>query len=572
MNKFFKSFIALFVMAIATVFVVSNVFAEISSSDTGTITVNGIKEAQTQVDIYRIIDVNIDDATHQPAEPVYKWVASIGEWLNNHATYEKYVNKVTKGETTVYEVTKDFDKALSNSKEIAEFYGDLETAIKTLSDVPSVYSGKTAEANQVITVSDAPMGSYLVSIGNSENYTYRPSVVNLVPKYDEKLAKDWILEDVTVNAKPTKLTIDKKVEGGKVAQAFIGQVVKFSIDVDYPNFPHNELGANDMALKITDRFTKGITFNTSSLVVKGDGTTVIDPSNYEIVPFSENGITGFDITIKGSHYYSSDLYDSATRTPKYEKLTVEYTGTVNENAVVTNGDSNTATLDYHNKPADQPGTSEVKVYTYGVKIHKFKKVKENDADVYSPLKDAIFQITDVNGSVLGEEHAGEVLKFITTTIDGKTVYVLAPFTYTDNDPTKAVVWGNGADSNITVVSDDGIAEVKGLVEGTYKVEETKAPNGFVKLQQPYEITITDTRKEGELCGEVSDPTRLVPDAEAYTPVDGYADQDVINSEGFELPVTGGIGTFLFSVLGILFMGIAAFLIKSIFSGKKVENN
>ena len=571
MNKLFKSFIALFVMAIATAFIIPNVFAEISSSDTGTITVNGIKEAGSKVDIYRIIDVNIDDTTHQPAEPVYKWVASIGEWLatNSNETYKNYVKKVTKDGTTVYEVTDKFNKDLSNTKAIAEFYDTLKTAIATLDDVPTIDLGTTTASSLTPTTGEIPMGSYLVSIGNSEHYTYRPSVVNLVPKYD-KTAADWVLEDVTVNAKPTKLTIDKKVDGGKIAEAYIGKVVNFSIDVDFPNYPLNELTSGTIALTISDTFSDGIDFNASSLVVKGDDGTTIDPSAYTI---KSSSLRGFTIEINDTQYYSSVLYDSATRTPKYEKLTIEYKGTVNKNAVVTDINTNTATVDYHNRPTDEPApTSEVKVYTYGVKIHKFKKVKENDTDVYSPLKDAIFQITDVNGKILGASHKGEVLKFTTKTVDGKTVYVLASFTYTDNDPTKAVVWENGASNEITVVSNDGIAEVKGLVEGTYKVEETKAPNGYVKLQQPYEITITDTKKNGELCGEVSDPARLVPDAEAYTPADGYADQDVINSEGFELPVTGGIGTLLFSVLGIVFMGIAAFLIKSIFNGKKVENN
>ena len=42
-------------------------------------------------------------------------------------------------------------------------------------------------------------------------------------------------------------------------------------------------------------------------------------------------------------------------------------------------------------------------------------------------------------------------------------------------------------------------------------------------------------------------------------------------KGFQLPVTGGIGTLIFSVLGIVFMGVAISLVRSIFKNKKVEN-
>ena len=37
-----------------------------------------------------------------------------------------------------------------------------------------------------------------------------------------------------------------------------------------------------------------------------------------------------------------------------------------------------------------------------------------------------------------------------------------------------------------------------------------------------------------------------------------------------LPVTGGIGTLLFSVIGILFMGLGAFLIKNILKKENVQ--
>ena len=576
MNKLFKNVIALFVMAIAAIMIIPNVFAQITAT-TGDITVKGIKEDATTISYYKVIDVHFDTDKQQPTEPVYTWNTEVGKWIFSQDKYKKYVNRTGTEGSYVYEVTEEFNSKKSNSKEIAAFYKDLEEAIKsTGEDKINISAVKTTSvatkpSSGAHTESGMDMGGYLVTL-TSANYQYNPSAANVFPKYyNEEGKKGWFVENGTAVVKSETNKIDKKVNDSDIIQTFIGKVLDFTIDADIPNFPTDY---DTKTITITDTFQPGITFKEGSIKVYGVIGANVDANrtllaisteelkNFYRVTASSNG--GFTIEIDADEY--KKLQDNG-----YEMLHIEYKGTVNTDANIKLSNDNTASMTYGDDHTVISDT--VKVYTYGVKIHKFKKVKENDTDVYSALKDAIFQITDVDGKVLGTSHKGEVLKFTTKTVDGKVVYVLASFTYTDNDPTKAVVWENGADANVTVLSDDGIAEIRGLAEGKYKVEETKAPDGYVKLQQPYEITIADTKcNTDKLCGEVSDPARLVPNAEAYTPVDGYVDQDVINSEGFELPVTGGIGTLLFSVLGIVFMGVAAFLIKSIFSGKKVENN
>ncbi|MBO1003351.1 SpaH/EbpB family LPXTG-anchored major pilin [Pseudogracilibacillus auburnensis] len=70
--------------------------------------------------------------------------------------------------------------------------------------------------------------------------------------------------------------------------------------------------------------------------------------------------------------------------------------------------------------------------------------------------------------------------------------------------------------------------------GNYTLHETKAPNGYRKLTKPIEVTID---------GENSNVTITVDNSKS----------------GWELPKTGGIGTILFTLIGLTFMGSALYL-------------
>ena len=93
--------------------------------------------------------------------------------------------------------------------------------------------------------------------------------------------------------------------------------------------------------------------------------------------------------------------------------------------------------------------------------------------------------------------------------------------------------------------------LSGLDADTYYLTETKAPDGYNKLGSPIEITITDTDPAD---GIVNDG------ADGANGADGYVEQTVKNSDGFQLPTTGGIGTILFTAGGILLMGLGVIVL------------
>ena len=118
------------------------------------------------------------------------------------------------------------------------------------------------------------------------------------------------------------------------------------------------------------------------------------------------------------------------------------------------------------------------------------------------------------------------------------------------------------------VEDDGSLMIKGLDEGTYILKETKAPADHVLPNGQIEIRITDQANgaaDGTIDGNGTEIVRTGVTTELY---DDRAGEDVTitgntrsskvqntSSEdaGFNLAQTGGMGTMIFTIAGIILM-------------------
>ena len=97
---------------------------------------------------------------------------------------------------------------------------------------------------------------------------------------------------------------------------------------------------------------------------------------------------------------------------------------------------------------------------------------------------------------------------------------------------------------ITTVN--GQLEIRGFDANTnYYLEETKAPDGYHKLAERVEIAVKEANLEAEFNQD-------------GTYKDGGV--HVINKAGDLLPSTGGMGTTLFYVIGIVLVAGAAVLL------------
>lgn len=269
---------------------------------------------------------------------------------------------------------------------------------------------------------------------------------------------------------------------------------------------------------------RGLTFNKDSVKVYVDNTAIT--SDYEVV--TEGLTDGCTFEVKFADLKQISAVKAGS------KIRVEYTSTLNENAVIgEQGNVNKAKLQYSNNPNDEQGgengpTGEtpwdnVIVFTYKTVINKVD-------DQNQPLKGAEFTLS-------------KKMK------DGSTTTV-------------AVV----KDSEGTTFT------FNGLDDGDYVLTETKTPAGYNSIK-PITFTVTANHTitwEGEDRDTIL--TGLSGNAASgeitFTPTGDKSELDtsVVNKPGSSLPETGGMGTIVLYAAGAVLV-IAA----GVYFGPKKKN-
>lgn len=326
---------------------------------------------------------------------------------------------------------------------------------------------------------------------------------------------------VTVNRKADKPTFEKKVKdvndstGDKSgwqdsADYDVNDEVPFQLTATLPTNDMDFAAYKTYKLVFHDQQSAGLTFNKDSVVVKyGDQTLGTDSYTLE-TPATDNDT--FDITITDAKAVK-DAEGNAITVAADGKFTVEYTSTLNENAVIgAAGNPNEASLEFSNNPnvggegnTGKTPTDKVIVFTYQLDINKTFNggtPAENDLPKFKLYK---FDSTTKDYTI----DRGEVT--ITKTEGGK---------YT--------------------------ASFKRVDDGKYKLVETKTPAGFnTAADTLFEITANH-----DVESDNPQLTVLKINTTAGNTTTGTVTADVVNQKGSNLPSTGGMGTVLLYVAGI----------------------
>lgn len=233
-------------------------------------------------------------------------------------------------------------------------------------------------------------------------------------------------------------------------------------------------------------------------------------------------ITGIKVTVGGTEVEKDVAYtldkDLTTTTTEGQSVKVsfkdEYIGDTNEHAgksvkvtvtaVITN-DTSYSNEAETNKSNDKP---KVEGYSGSITINKKDDTKEKNV-----LKGATFQIK--------KDGMEEPISFVKTETG---VYTMVT---ADTDMT-------GKTSVTDVEATEGTVTVKGLGAGTYVITETKAPKGYSINTSIDKVTLKKDSAE----------TRNVT-------------REVLDTKLGALPSTGGMGTYLFTIIGVVVMAGAA---------------
>ena len=120
-----------------------------------------------------------------------------------------------------------------------------------------------------------------------------------------------------------------------------------------------------------------------------------------------------------------------------------------------------------------------------------------------------------------------------------------------------------SDATTFVPNSSGHIVVKGLEDDTYSLTETATDKGYVLLKDAVKIVIkTAESGQCEKCGTKLLTASVTVNGKDASMTEGNAivPLTVVNNPGFDLPKTGGYGTWMFTVGGVALLGAAAFIV------------
>lgn len=395
----------------------------------------------------------------------------------------------------------------------AKKLADMGNNSKELKEQAQIIGANLASASGSVTVTDPDAknvisnlkpGYYLIkdkddSLQGQESYT--EFILHVTDDVDANVKAD--VPSVEKKVKDTNDTTGETTDWQDSADYDIGDDVPFQLTATLAN---NIESYKTYSLKFNDTLSKGLDYNNDAVIKLGDKdvTSYFTPS--------------YDETAKTLTFTCDNILAFGAKNS--DKIVVEYTAKLNENAVIgAAGNPNTVYLDFSNNPnnggeGDRGKTPEDKVIVFTYKLTVNKVDKEN-----KPLTGAEFSLFK---KVNGKEELVEVKKILSTNAEGTV------FGFT------------------------------GLDDGTYVLRETKTPDGYNSIEDQ---TFTISAKHDE---NSDDPklTALTGDVASGSIINlgvmlekGELSTDVVNNKGSVLPSTGGAGRVAIYVIGaILVLG------------------
>lgn len=444
---------------------------------------------------------------------------------------------------------------------------------------------------------------------------------------------------VPIAEKTSYPTLEKKIvdkeNGGSTDvemdtnTASIGDTVTYHLNA---KIPENMSQYNRYQYVMHDTLSSGLTFESISSVkvysivggakeyYKNGGTTAVDYTNKTqlrtatTTPAIADDDTFDLVFVDFKDNFERFSIDGTTVTTQYY-IEVEYTATVNVNAVIGIGDDaagnpNTAKLQYSNNPnvtvssdnmpGDTPGNNDVtgvtpddtvETYVTGITLYKY------DTSTGLPMKDVTFTLKGTNLNKVN------VIKQTSFTAAGDgTYYLLSNGTYTTTAPNETtykkyeetkneasydsshayIMYKPTETTTLTTATDSGTKTLtattdesgkvifEGLEAGDYTLEET-TPAGYNSIGA-INFTITATMGSDASATILNNKSIVINGATNLTKwtytrtssVSAASFNDnvvtIANTPGSTLPETGGIGTRIFYIVGGSLMFVALILL------------
>lgn len=360
------------------------------------------------------------------------------------------------------------------------------------------------------------VGTYLILVTGGSEKIYNPMLVSVYYTDGNKMTTEpldaksnWGLKTENAYAKSSEIKITKTVNE---KSAPVGGTVEYTITGTIPSYS-KEYTEDSLKYTMTDK-VENLEIDTEKIKVTVGGAK-IDSSNYKL----NATVSGFELKFKANY-----IAGLRNETDTNRAVVVTYSAKLTEGASNFDAAHNEVVLDYTHNPGQSEDGKKAETNTYTF---------------------------DINGQIAKVDATNEETKL------GGAEFTL----YSDKKLEKVVNTAISADNTGSVV-------FKGLKEGTYYLKETKAPSTYqitdnvykIEIKAEYEnddtnklknytVTITNQNDKNDSHTATYDSAEKAAKVEVLTMVK--------NTKLGTLPSTGGMGTYLFTIIGVVVMAGAA---------------
>lgn len=421
----------------------------------------------------------------------------------------------------------------------------------------------TADANNEVKMTLEP-GYYLLLVSTTEqnNRTYMPVTVFVQVKngnvrvyaagseITDGLTAVFKYEDgpavnVRVSDDSRATTQWKETAGGRV-----GETMDFYMEVSIPAYESEHVAISSLIAKCQ---LAGLNYVADSMKA-----TTLPKADSDAV---EGAIKGTTVGADGNLTVELN-YSKIRSTTGRGLIYLHFQATVAPDAVAESEASATARLEYvFSMEAGTTKTTAVStaaVYNYDFTL--FKKSNElidpsNAGSVHKPLAGAGF-------TLYSDNTMNTPVSMVKVDATATTDAYYRPATDTEITASTGIV----TEMDANMGNDKNTLSIRGLDVGSYYVKETKTPSGYYAPKGSFKLELTAKRDAGEslvktlskggVFGALKDADRALVQRDEVNQTLNRFEADLLNSSTPVLPTTGGVGTVMFTVIGLLCMGAA----------------
>lgn len=486
---------------------------------------------------------NVQDGDTVNAYMLVKYNSTYTDYEFNDDNFKAFVIAHYADVSTEAEALAKF-KTLNNAG-VKELMAAYETAIQAgTATKPAVTPISAAAAGATASLADMTPGYYLVRVSTTatNSYVYTPVSI-FVRRIGDKL-------EVYAAGSDTKLTAPYTVNMKRAAAPSVAKHVK-----------DQEAAVSDYAASNTAAVGDTVSFRVAVII-----------PDYTDVSVKLTELILHD-TLTNMSYV-----DGSAKVYSDENCTNNQTAAYLESATSDTYTSGTQTLTIQLKPAAIGNNKTVYVYYEAVVQKEAAASDQSFNEVYLTSKNSVEPTVDRTSPSDGTKTYSFALKLNKVKEDGTTPLDGASFTvYKDAAGTKKVMftkaegyyYPDAAGTVDAVPATGGTFLIKGLDATSYWLKETTVPIGYYEPAGMFKVTLTannngvlQATSSFEAVNAASDSSLIVgtpsiTQSNASATTGDQYNVGLKNSNVPILPTTGGMGTMLFTVLGVILMALAA---------------